>query len=113
MKQPIDRKLEHELKMMRKAFKRKFGRDPGPDDPVFFDPEAETPVPISQERMQADMLAAMKAAGLAPEPIYAYRKTGLLLMEEHQDDYPPGAVEDWQAAIDEYYALEKKQKPDK
>lgn len=24
----------------------KFGREPGPDDPVFFDPEADTPVPL-------------------------------------------------------------------
>jgi hypothetical protein len=24
-------------------FRQKFGRDPGPDDPVFFDPEKDTP----------------------------------------------------------------------
>lgn len=25
------------------AFKKKFGRAPGPNDPVFFDPDAKTP----------------------------------------------------------------------
>lgn len=111
MKMPIDRRTPHQLKMMQKAFKRKFGRDPGPNDPVFFDPDTDTPVPFPKEKMQADVLAAMKGAGLAPELIYAYRKTGRLIMEGN--NYPPGAVEEWQAAIDEYFALEAKQTPDK
>ena len=50
-------------------------------------------------------LAALKGAGLAPELIYAYRKTGRLIME--------GNVEEWQAAVDEYFSLEAKQQPDK
>lgn len=111
MKKPRDRRLEHELKMQRKAFQRKFGRDPGPNDPVFFDPDADTPTPFPAGKMEAGVLAAMKSAGLAPELIYAYRKTGRLIMEGN--DYPPAAVEEWQAAIDEYFALEAKQKPDK
>ena len=35
---------------------------------------------------------ALKAAGLAPELIYAYRKTGRVIMEGN--NYPPGAVEE-------------------
>jgi hypothetical protein len=28
----------------------KFGRDPGPNDPVFFDPDKDVPTPIDMER---------------------------------------------------------------
>jgi hypothetical protein len=30
----------------REAFRAKFGRDPGPNDPVFFDPDATDPVHV-------------------------------------------------------------------
>jgi hypothetical protein len=33
------------LKTQRKAFRKKFGRDPGPGDPMFFDPDEDTPKP--------------------------------------------------------------------
>jgi hypothetical protein len=32
------------LKEQREAFRKKFGRDPGPGDPVIFDPLADKPV---------------------------------------------------------------------
>ena len=38
----------------RAAFRKKFGRDPGPGDPVFFDPDADTPTAITPERMERD-----------------------------------------------------------
>ena len=52
-----------------RAFRKKFGRDPGPDDPVFFDPDApgDQPVPISEEALRDGTLAAMKQAGTPPE----------------------------------------------
>lgn len=76
---------------------------------MFFDPEADTPKPIKPEKMQADILAVMKAAGTPAVIIYAYKKTGLLLMEEHIDRYPPDAVVEWNAAVDEYYRMEDEQ----
>jgi hypothetical protein len=36
----------------REAFIKKFGREPGPGDPVFFDPDADTPTQISWDRME-------------------------------------------------------------
>jgi len=45
------------LEQQRKAFRAKFGRYPRDDDPVFFDPDAETPQPISVE--DVDELDAM------------------------------------------------------
>ena len=43
----------------------KFGREPGPDDAVFFDPDADTPQPLDLERYEKDLADAM-AAGRLP-----------------------------------------------
>src|SRR5271169_3841298 len=50
--------------------------------------------------------AAMVAAGIRPEIIYAHRKTGgLLVTEENQGKLSAEDIAEWEAAIDEY--LEK------
>src|SRR5262245_39782145 len=91
------------LLRQREAFKAKFGRDPGPNDPVFFDPSKDTPTPID---MEADVLAVMSAANLPPEFAYAYKKTGLLGLLEDKSHWPADRVKEWNAAIDEYRAIE-------
>ena len=45
----------------------------------------------------ADVLMAQN-----PRLIYASRKTGLLVTEENLDKLPKGALEEWNAALDEY-----------
>ncbi len=92
----MDRQLE--------AFRKKFGRDRGPGDPVFFDPDEDEPTPM--RNLQAQVLAAMEKANLPPEIAYAYAKTGRLLMEGQEQNYPPEAIAEWNAAIDEYHAIE-------
>ena len=96
------------------AFRKKFGRDPGPSDPILFDPDADQPTPISSVRLEAEMLDAMRKAGTPPQIVYAYRKTGLLVMEDSPAS--PGDRQAWEAAIEEYFAIEAAQantdKPD-
>jgi hypothetical protein len=48
------------------AFRKKFGRDPGPDDPIFFDPDAETPQPFPAEKIK-QMEAVMAEHGMDEE----------------------------------------------
>lgn len=55
------------LKDQLDRFRRKFGREPEPCDPVFFDPKSDIPIPLSRERLRADFLAAAKDAGLSEE----------------------------------------------
>ena len=45
------------------------------------------------------------AAGIDPRLIYASRKTGLLVTEENLDKLPAEALEEWNAALDEYDEL--------
>jgi hypothetical protein len=62
---------------------------------------------IAEEKLMEDFLEAMNLADLPPQIAYAIEKTGLVLMEGMEDHYPVDAVEDWKAAIEEYFDLEK------
>ena len=102
---PLTPDAHEALLRQRKAFVEKFGREPGPDDPVFFDPDADTPQPLDLEGYEKDLADAMAAAGIDPHLIYASRKTGLLVTEENLDKLPEEALEEWNAARDELKAL--------
>jgi hypothetical protein len=62
----------------RKAFIDKFGREPGPDDPVFFDPDKDVPTPIDPDRLDADLEKALRDSGIDPAKADAIRKTASL-----------------------------------
>ena len=66
--------LHAALLQQREAFRAKFGRDPGPSDPLFFDPDADTPVPMSPDRMERDLADAAKKAGLDPAALASLKK---------------------------------------
>ena len=61
--------LEHQLE----AFRRKFGREAGPDDPIFFDPRADTPraLDLSSVDFEKIMLEVARAENL-PAAVIAY-----------------------------------------
>ena len=70
------------------AFRRKFGRAMGPQDPLFFDPDADLPVPLSDENhdeLMEEMTAVMEESGVHPAHIYAFRKTGHMVSEENRE----------------------------
>jgi len=93
------------LKKQLKEFRKKFGRDPGPGDPVFFDPNADTPQPIPRAVLEQGMRDV--AQFLPPHIAYAYLKLdGLLVTEENMHLIPPEDLAEWNAAIDEFFRLE-------
>ena len=65
----MDPELAGAMKNQLRAFKKEFGREPGPNDPVFFDPGADTPQPISIEKLRATVIEAAKKAGLDPDRV--------------------------------------------
>ena len=70
------------LEAQQQRFREKFGRDPGPSDPVFFNPDAPEPVPMSAVKLQAETVETMRKAGTPPQIIYGYKRTGGLLLRE-------------------------------
>ena len=86
-------------------FRSKFGREMGPDDPFFFDPEADTPRfrDPADAGSAVDLVASLlEQFGMEPAYVYAFRQTGGLL--------PPGVAtltaqetEEWESAVADYY----------
>ena len=102
---PMSQEMVELLEEQRQKFVQKYGREPGPKDPVFFD----VPHPEQVEHLTVE---AMKAAGLDPAIIYAYEKTGRLVTEDNQQLLSDADLAEWDAAIEEYEAKHrKKQKP--
>jgi hypothetical protein len=95
---PLSEEAAGILKEQRRKFVAKFGREPNPDEPIFFD---APPV----EHLEAEMVQAMRKAGVDPAIIYAFEKTdGLLVTEQNQHLISQADLDAWQAAIDEYEA---------
>jgi hypothetical protein len=87
------------------AFKKKFGRKPGPGDPVFFDPDANQPQFRSEAQRQQlvdSMYHTILVAGINPAYAYAFRKTGRLLTTENMKYLTPAELAEWNDAIAEY-----------
>ena len=71
---PMTPRVYEALLKQRKAFVEKFGREPGPDDPVFFDPDKDLPAPIDPARLDEDLEKAIRDAGIDPAKAEAIRK---------------------------------------
>jgi|SRR6516165_2583686 hypothetical protein len=92
------------------AFRQKFGREPGPNDPIFFDPDADTPQPMNVEAYKQAMIKMMGDAGLPGDLIYAFQKTGRLVSEGNQKFLTDAELKEWNDAVAEYYEQEGKQR---
>jgi hypothetical protein len=97
---PLTPRAMQILKRKREAFKEKFGREPGPDDPIFFDPNADVPRALNSEQFETIVTEAMRKAGVDEEFIYAYNKTGFIVGEH--TPLTPAETAEWNAAILEY-----------
>jgi hypothetical protein len=87
------------------AFRRKFGREMGPDDPFFFDPDADTPQFRTPEfaAQAVDLIARMLAqAGIDPAAIYAFKKTRGLF-PTRSTNWTTAELLEWNIALNEYH----------
>ena len=66
--------MQRALLEQRAAFVAKFGREPGPSDPLFFDPDKDVPTPISADRLERDLAETMRKAGFGEATIKAFLK---------------------------------------
>ncbi len=59
------------------------------------------------KKIKRDVIAAMRAASIPPQLIYAYEQTGFLLLEEGYKSLSPEDKAEYDAAIAEYFAKKK------
>ena len=78
---PLDAEMVEALKRQAEAFQAKFGRPPGPNDPVFFNPDRDVPEFKSEQQIAehgAVIADAMRKADVSPAAVYAYEKLGFI-----------------------------------
>lgn len=102
---PMTPEVQEVMEIQFAAFRKKFGRDPRPDDPIFFDPDADEPRELSQSKIdehQQAIVQAMQAANIRGELIYAYQKTGRLVTDDNLEFLTDEELKEWEDAIEEY-----------
>jgi hypothetical protein len=59
----LDQYLRERMWRQAERFRIKFGRGPGPEDPIFFDPDADGPRPLIPTWQVAKMTEELRRAG--------------------------------------------------
>ena len=60
---PINRETAEIIAQQKKLFREQFGREPGPDDPLFFEPGVAVPQFLSDESTDEIWKSLLQAAG--------------------------------------------------
>ena len=74
----LNAEVQQSIEEQLRRFREKFGREAGPEDPLFFDPDADTlsrSLRRSTVEMLNQILSSASRAGIRPELIYAMKKT--------------------------------------
>ena len=95
----------HILEIQRQRFVETFGREPGPKDPIFFDPSKSTPTAFDEREFDDLIVEEMKKAGLPGQFIYAYQKVGRVVMAGNENKLTDLDLAEWTAAVEEYFDL--------
>lgn len=90
-----------ELRKQQDQFRDKFGRDPGPDDPVFFDPDADEPRPLPEGFWEETL---QEFADQADDPMLralalASRDVGYMVTEMNTHLFSAHEVEAFEDAV--------------
>ena len=101
-RRPLRAEAPETIACQLEAFRKKFGRDPCPDDPIFFDPDADEPVPLNPQQYEQDMMETMAKAGINPAFIYAFKRTGRIVTDSNRDRFTEKELKQWNDAINEY-----------
>ena len=99
------------IEAQRRFFEEKFGRPPGPDDPLFFDPDADEPQPMSLPGVETATVSMLEAAGVSPAWIYAYQHTDGLLPRPDGSFPSERDSAEWHEAVDRYMKLHQAASP--
>jgi len=100
---PMTKELSELLKQHRANLEKKLGRPIQPDDPIFPD--------LDEDDIKKKTVEIMQSTGIRPALIYAYEKTGLMVTEQNKHLIPDIDIEEWQAAVEEYYELHPEEDP--
>jgi hypothetical protein len=104
---PTDSVQHEQLREMMEGqarrFRDKFGRDPRPEDPIFFDPDADEPRPLELDTVTREMTEGLRQAGretgVDPALIEAWCELGYVVTEDNRHLFSVGDILVWEAAV--------------
>jgi hypothetical protein len=105
---PIDHATAEAIAQQQQLFREKFGREPGPEDPLFFDPDSAVPEFLSAESQEKTWRALVQAAGesgMDPALVYAMNKTSRIVTKENVRFLTEADIQEWNDAVDEYHQM--------
>src|SRR5713226_4605164 len=102
---PINQETAEIIAQQKKLFREQFGREPGPDDPLFFDPSVVVPQFLSDDstdEIWKGLLQAAGNSGIDPAIVYAMNKTGRIVTEANLEFLTDSELQEWNDAVNEY-----------
>jgi hypothetical protein len=97
------RQLHEAIESQLRAFREKFGREPGPEDPVFFDPDAGEPRPLDEGAFTRDMTRALREAGakagLDSALVEAWCELGYVVTDDNKHLLSANEIIAWGEAV--------------
>lgn len=95
------------LVRQKEAFRKKFGREPVPGEPIFFDPAADAPEPaldpLPVDNIWEQVVTIATEIGAEPAAVYAMKKTGHMVTADNSDQFTAEELAEYKAAVEEYY----------
>jgi hypothetical protein len=101
---PLITHLVKPLHRQERLSREKFGREPTPEDQLFFDPESAVPEFLSVESQEETWRALVQAAresGMDPALVYAMNKTDRIVTEQNMRFLTDADLQEWNDAVDE------------
>ena len=102
---PLNRETAEIIGEQKTLFREQFGREPGPDDPLFFEPRVAVPQFLSDEstdEVWKSLLQAAGDSGIDPAIVYAMNKTGRIVTETNLKFLTDSELGEWNDAVAEY-----------
>jgi len=105
---PAAQDMRESMVELRREFTERFGREPGPQDPLFFDPTNDVPTQMSPEVAAAQfdtMLESMAAQTDDPmlqAQLRAAKDVGFILTESNMHLFTAHEIDAWEDALDRH-----------
>ena len=99
----IDERLREVMQRQAESFRIKFGRDPGPEDTIFFDPDADEPRPLDPDTATREIAEELRQAGVEAgidsALIEAWCELGYVVTEDTRHLFSASEIAAWDHAV--------------
>lgn len=103
----VTERMRETLAAQNAAFRERFGREPGPEDPLFWDPDApgDEPTPVGDDYLAKAAMQLAEAAveaGIDPALVLPMRDLGYMVTEATEHTFSLAEVDAYEAAVGYY-----------